>query len=420
MATERRLPQQRSDDPQGPLKGILVIDLARVLSGPYAAMMLGDLGARVIKIERPGVGDDTRLWGPPFVGPETARESTYFLSVNRNKESIALDLKREDDVDVLLELLQRADVLVENFRPGVLERLGLSHGRLRELNPRLIIVSITGFGSGGTQAHRSGYDQIVQGEAGIMSLTGAESGEPFKVGVPIADINAGMIGALGAIAALYERMATGEGQLVETSLLASSIATHSFQATKWLVGGVKPSRTGNRHPTVAPYGAYECADGLIQIAVGSESLWLKFAPLMNIEPDDPRFCTNSLRAENSALLDELVQDALKRDVVEVWLEKFSSIGIPAGLIKTLDEVYESPQVASEGLLLTVEHPSLGEIRLPGPPLHFDGTKRPHHGPPPTLGQHSEQIRDWLKQSRLPVTSDDARENGAESEDHDFK
>ena len=271
---------RRSDNPP-PLADLVVVDLSRVVTGPYAAMMLGDLGARVIKVERPE-GDDTREWGPPFVGPEGHREATYFLSANRNKESIVLDLKDPDDHAVLERLVQRADVVVENFRPGVLERLGLGYDRLRELNPRLVVLSITGFGHDGPEAGRAGYDQILQGEAGLMSFTGPP-GEPSKVGVPIADLLAGMFGAYGVVAALRERDRSGEGQVVRTSLLAGVVAIHSFQGTRYLIAGEVPEPEGNRHPSIAPYATYDCSDGMIQIAVGNDSMWRRFAALLELE-----------------------------------------------------------------------------------------------------------------------------------------
>jgi crotonobetainyl-CoA:carnitine CoA-transferase CaiB-like acyl-CoA transferase len=377
-----------------PLDDLLVIDLSRVVTGPFAAMMLGDLGARVIKVERPE-GDDTRQWGPPFVGPEGRRESTYFLSVNRNKESIVLDLKDRDDAAVLERLIERADVLVENFRPGVLERLDLGHERMLQLNPRLVVLSITGFGHDGPEAERPGYDQIVQGEAGLMGFTGPP-GEPTKVGVPIADLLAGMFGAYGALAALRERDDGRGGQVVRTSLLAGVVATHSYQGGRYLIGGEVPEPGGNRHPSIAPYRTYECRDGVIQVAVGNEPIWRRFAALLEIDPDDPRFATNRARLENSDALDPLISERLETDTAARWLERLGEHGIPAGEVKSLDQVYASPQVRSQGLIAETEHPTLGMIRTPGPPLRFDRSGSREHAAPPTLGEHSEAIRAWLE------------------------
>ena len=265
----------------GPLSDILVIDLTRALAGPHAAMMLGDLGARVIKVESP-TGDDTRSWGPPFVGPEDARESTYFLSTNRNKESLTLDLKSPDDQEVLAQLVKRADVLMENFRVGVLDRLGFPVSRLQELNPGLVVLSITGFGHDGPEAARSGYDQIAQGEGGLMSITGTEV--PTKVGVPIADLLAGMNGAYGVVAALHERTRTGVGRVVRTSLLAGVIGVHAFQGTRWTVAGQVPGLAGDHHPSIAPYGMFATGSAPIQIACGSEGLWRAFAAEFGLDP----------------------------------------------------------------------------------------------------------------------------------------
>jgi crotonobetainyl-CoA:carnitine CoA-transferase CaiB-like acyl-CoA transferase len=376
-----------------PLADLLVLDLSRVVTGPYAAMMLGDLGARVIKVERPE-GDDTRHWGPPFVGPEGRRESTYFLSVNRNKESIVLDLKRADDVGVVERLVERADVVVENFRPGVLARLGLGHERLLELNRGLVVLSITGFGHDGPEAQRPGYDQILQGEAGLMGFTGPP-GEPTKVGVPIADLLAGMFGAYGVLAALRERDRGGAGQVVRTSLLAGVVATHSYQGGRYLIGGEVPEPGGNRHPSIAPYRTYRCSDGVIQVAVGNEAIWRRFATLLELDPDDPRFATNSARMEHSDALDPLIAARLSSDTATSWLERFREHGIPAGEVRSLDKVYASPQVRSQGLIVETDHPTLGSIRTPGPPLRFDRSGAPDHVAPPTLGEHSDAIRAWL-------------------------
>jgi formyl-CoA transferase len=385
-----------SDDArQGPLSDLLVLDLSRVLTGPYAAMMLGDQGARVIKVERPDVGDDTREWGPPFVGEGDARESTYFLSTNRNKESLVLDLKDDADKDILAKLVERADVLIENFRGGVLDKLGFSVERLHELNPRLIVLSITGFGPDGPEASRAGYDQILQGEGGLMSFTGPGPGEPTKVGVPIADILAGMFGAFGVVTALHERERTGKGKVVRTSLLAAIVAIHAYQGTRWLVAGEVPEPSGNRHPTVSPYGAFPVADGVVQIAVGNDAIWGRFAPLIDADVEDPRFATNGKRVENYEPLAELIRMAFAQKPLAHWLEAFAASGIPAGEVKPLDRVYDSEQVQSQGLIVETDHATLGTIKLPGSPLRYDGGQRTAHDPPPTLGQHTDAIREWL-------------------------
>lgn len=383
-------------EPMGPLAGVVVLDLSRVLTGPYAAMMLGDLGARVIKVERPDGGDDTRTWGPPFAGPPDSQESTYFLSANRNKESIALDFKAADDRAVLDRLIARADVLVENFRPGVLDRLGLGHERLLDMNPRLVVLSITGFGHDGPESGRAGYDQIVQGEAGLMSFTGPDAGSPTKVGVPIADILAGLFGAYGVAAALHERNSTGKGRIVRTSLLAGIVGVHTFQGTRWLVAGEVPAPGGNRHPTVAPYGAFKCKGGFVQIAIGNEKMWRRFAPLIGVAADDERFSSNGNRVTNYDELERIIGQTLAGKDLEHWLTEFSAHNIAAGAIKSLDAVYSGEQVEAQKLIIETEHSVLGPIRLPGSPLDFGAGNRARHLAPPLLGEHSDAILRWLE------------------------
>jgi crotonobetainyl-CoA:carnitine CoA-transferase CaiB-like acyl-CoA transferase len=379
------------------LSDLVVIDLTRALAGPHAGMMLGDLGARVIKVESPGTGDDSRGWGPPFVGPEDAPESTYFMSCNRNKESVTADLKSEDGKDLLTRLVARADVLMENFRPGVLDRLGFSVTRLHEINPRLIILSITGFGHDGPEGGRAGYDQIAQGEAGLMSLTGPSPDEPTKVGVPIGDLLAGMYGAYGILAALHERHATGRGRVVRTSLLAAVVGVHAFQGTRWTVAGEVPRGMGNHHPAIAPYGLFHTADVPIQIACGSDNQWLVLAGLLDL--DEPRFARNRDRVAHRADLITAIEQVLTGDDAENWLARLGEIGIPAGKVRTLDDTYAWEQTLSQGLLVEVDHPSVGPVSLPGPPLRFDDNTyagaREQHLPPPRLGEHNESVRAWL-------------------------
>jgi formyl-CoA transferase len=379
------------------LSDLLVIDLTRALAGPHAAMMLGDQGARVIKVETPGKGDDSRGWGPPFVGPPEQPESTYFLSCNRNKESVTADLKSPAGRNLLTRLVGRADVLMENFRPGVLDRLGFSVERLHEINPGLVILSITGFGHDGPEAGRAGYDQIAQGEAGLMSLTGPSADEPTRVGVPVGDLLAGMYGAFGILAALHERHHTGRGRVVRTSLLAAVVGVHAFQGTRWTVAGEVPHGSGNHHPSIVPYGLFHTADGPIQIACGSESLWSSLAEMLGI--DDDRFRSNRLRVENRVALTEVIEQALSGDSAATWLARLGKAGIPAGKVRTLDEVYTWDQTISQGLVVDVDHTSLGPVSLPGPPLRYDDNAyagaREQHLPPPRLGEHNESVLAWL-------------------------
>jgi crotonobetainyl-CoA:carnitine CoA-transferase CaiB-like acyl-CoA transferase len=390
----------------GPLAGTLVVDLSRALAGPHAAMMLGDLGARVIKVETPGVGDDSRQWGPPFVGEGSARESTYFFSCNRNKESLQLDLKSADGVRTLERLIRRADVLVENFRTGVLDRLGFGVPRLHQLNRGLVVLSITGFGHDGPDAERPGYDQIAQGEAGLMSLTGPDAGNPTRVGVPIGDLMAGMYGAFGVAAALAERGRTGHGTVVRTSLLAAIVGVHAFQGTRHTVAGEVPVPIGNHHPSIAPYGAFACADGLLQVAVGNEDQWRRFADVLGLGPDDERFARNERRLVNHEQLVKTIEQALAAHPRAHWLAAFAGAGIPAGAIRGLDEVYAWEQTRSQGLVIELEHPTAGTIELPGPPLRLENLAgrpvgRTEHQPPPTLGQHDDDVRRWLDQTEEP-------------------
>ena len=387
----------------GPLSGLLVVDLSRALAGPHATMMLGDLGARVIKVEAPGAGDDTRGWGPPFVTPggeDARRESTYFLSANRNKESVALDLKADGDRELLLDLVRRADVLVENFRTGVLDRLGLGFERLHQENPRLVILSITGFGHDGPEGGRAGYDQIAQGEAGLMSLTGAGPEDPQKVGVPIADLLAGMYGAYGVLAALMERERTGEGTVLRTSLLAATVGVHAFQGTRWTVAGEVGRAQGNHHASIAPYGLFHCADGSVQIAVGSEALWRRLCAGFDLDPATPGLEHNHARVANREQTIAFVEKAFASWPAADLLARLAEIGVPAGKVRSLDEVYAWDQVESQGLRITVDHDTLGELTLPGPPLRFFDTAgaevtRTQHEAPPTLDAHGAAVREWL-------------------------
>jgi crotonobetainyl-CoA:carnitine CoA-transferase CaiB-like acyl-CoA transferase len=395
-------------NPRGPLADLLVVDLSRALAGPQATMMLGDLGARVIKIENPKGGDDTRGWGPPFVHPVgdddgSRTESTYFLSANRNKQSVVLDLKDDRDRAVLLDLVRRADVLVENFRTGVLERLGLGIASLQQSNPRLVVLSITGFGHDGPEGGRPGYDQIAQGEAGLMSLTGSGPDDPQKVGVPISDLLAGMYGAYGVLAALHERERTGVGTVVRTSLLAATVGVHSFQGTRWTVAAEVGKAQGNHHASIAPYGLFRCADGAVQIAVGSEALWQRFCAGFDVDPDTEGLATNPERVAARDRVIELVEAAFADRQAEPLLAELAELGIPAGKLRPVDEVYAWEQARSQRLLIDVQHDSLGSLTLPGPPLRFftasgDEVTRTEHAAPPVLGADGDAVRGWLDEA----------------------
>jgi crotonobetainyl-CoA:carnitine CoA-transferase CaiB-like acyl-CoA transferase len=388
---------QACDAGGGPLSGITVIDLSRALAGPHAAMMLGDLGARVIKVETPRTGDESRTWGTQ-VGPEGAEESVYFLACNRNKESVTANLKSAEGKALLWTLAGRADVIVENFRPGVMDRLGFSNEQLHLLNPRLVILSISGFGHDGPQAGRAGYDQIAQGEAGLMSLTGPDAEHPLRVGVPIADVLAGMNGAYGVLAALMARECSGKGDVVRTSLLSSVVAVHAFHGTAWTVAGEIGHGTGNKHAVIAPYGMFHCKNGAIQVAVASERLWQSFCEVLGLEAATPEFATNNLRFAHAVELTRTIEDALARGTPAEWLARLDSAGIPCGQVRTLDQVYCDEQTRSQGLVLSLKHQTLGAIEIPGPAVRFEEHARDEHVPPPTLGAHNESVRSWLRHS----------------------
>ena len=389
----------------GPLAGLVVVDLTRALAGPHATMMFGDLGARVIKVEAPSGGDDSRGWGPPFATPQDGGEpqSTYFLSTNRDKESIVLDLKSAEGLATLTDLLGRADVVCENFRSGVMTRLGLSDERLLEINPRLVVLSISGFGHDGPEGGRAGYDQIAQGEAGFMSLTGSGPDDPQKSGVPVGDLIAGMWGAYGVLAALLERERTGRGQVVRTSLLAGLVGVHAYQGTRWTIAGEVPRAQGNHHASISPYGLFHCRDGAVQLACGSEGLWRRLCAEFALDPDAEGVATNAERVVHRADVIALLESTFADFDGDELLARLDAAGVPSGRVRTLDEVYGWEQTRSQGLVLEVAHPTLGPITLPGSPLRFFAasengvveTSRIEHVPPPLLDEHASAVREWL-------------------------
>jgi crotonobetainyl-CoA:carnitine CoA-transferase CaiB-like acyl-CoA transferase len=388
---------------KGPLSDLLVIDLSRAVAGPHAAMMLGDLGARVIKIERPGEGDETRSWGPPFVdGFDGQPVSTYFLTANRNKASITLDLKDSGDMEQLRQLLAKADVLIENFRPAVMARLGLTNQALLALNPRLVVLSISGFGHDGPESGRPGYDQIAQGEAGLMSVTGSRRDDPQRVGVPIADLLAAGYGAYGVLAALHERSRTGRGQIVRTSLLAAVVASHGYQGTAWTVAGLRGEARGNHHPSIAPYGLFRCGEGVIQIACGNDAQWQRLSSSFELDVD-AGLATNPQRVARRGDVIEILEDAFSELTAAEVLARLEAASVPAGLVRSIDEVYAWEQTESQRLIIDVQHDSLGPIQLPGPALRFfeiSGEKEvettpQHHRAPPLLGADDANLETWL-------------------------
>jgi len=369
-----------------PLDGITVLDLTRVLSGPYCTMMLADMGARVIKIEQPGKGDDTRAWGPPFLEGESA----YFLSINRNKESVTLDFKQPAGRRILDRLLASADVLVENFRPGTLPKLGLDYATLAPKYPRLVYCSISGFGHTGPRHREAGYDAVMQGEGGLMSITGAADGPPFRLGVAIADVVSGMFAAQGVTAALLARERTGRGQEVDIAMLDSVVALLSYQAGIYFATGAAPQRMGNRHPTIVPYETFAASDGDFVIAVGNDDQWRRFCEVTGFEQHE-RFATNRLRVVNYGELRPLLGAALKAQTRADWIEKLKGAGVPCGSVRDLHEVFTDPQIAAREMIAELNHPKAGPLKLVGTPLKFSDTPGELRTPPPTLGEHTEPI-----------------------------
>ena len=374
-----------------PLAGVKVVDLTRVMTGPYATMMLGDLGADVVKIERPGKGDDTRGWGPPFVDGE----ASYFLSINRNKRSIALDLKSDAGQEVLSRLIADADVLIENFSPGTMDRLGFGHEDVLARHPSLIYASISGFGQTGPGKDRTAYDLIVQGMSGMMSITGHPGGLPTKLGVPIADIAGGMFAAYAIAAALFARERDPErrGQYIDTSMLGGQVALLTYQAGILFTTGKVPEMLGNAHPIVAPYDTYATADGYVNIAVGNDAIWQRFCAAMELGEvaTDERFLTNAGRITNLDACNAIVNDALGRYPTEEVVRRLDAAAVPCGPINDVEQVFADEQVRHQELVRQVPHSSLGEVTVTGFPYHFSGTPLQNRYGPPLLGEHSREI-----------------------------
>jgi len=372
-----------------PLAGITVVDLTRVLAGPYCTMLLGDMGADVIKIERPDGGDDTRGFGPPYLNGESA----MFLAINRNKQSLTLNLKHDEAKQILAKLIAGADVLVENFRPGTMANLGFDYAATRQLNPRLIYCSISGFGQTGPYASRGGYDTIAQAMSGIMSATGHPDMPPAKAGVPIADIGTGMFAAFGIVCAYIARQRTGEGQLVDTSLLETSIALSLVESATFLAGGELPVPLGSTHRRNAPHGAFRVKDGYIAITADSAHFWQRFCQIMDLETllDDPRFKTNADRVANKQLLQEIIETVTATQVGSYWLEKLDNAEIPCGPVNSYAEVFNDPHVRARQMLMEVEHPVAGKVQMTGLNVKLSHTPGALRRPAPTLGQHTHQV-----------------------------
>jgi crotonobetainyl-CoA:carnitine CoA-transferase CaiB-like acyl-CoA transferase len=375
-----------------PLDGITVLDLTRVLSGPYCTMLLADMGARVIKIEQPRKGDDTRAWGPPFLEGESA----YFLSINRNKESLTLDFKHPDGRAIVERLLERADVVVENFRPGTLAKIGLDYPSLSARLPRLVYCSVSGFGQTGPRRREAGYDAVMQGEGGLMSITGSPDGPPYRLGVAIADIVSGMFAAYGTVLALYARERTGRGQEVDVAMLDAVAALLTYQAGNFFASGLAPARLGNRHPSIVPYETFAAADGDFVLAVGNDEQWKKFCAVAGL-PDDSEFATNRQRVTGYDALRPLVAERLKTESRRYWIEQLSRAGVPCGSVRNLQELFDDAQIAAREMVARVAHPTIGELRTLGVNVKLSATPGAVRMAPPTLGQDTDRVlRDDLR------------------------
>ena len=349
-------------------------------------MLLADMGARVIKLEQPGKGDDTRAWGPPFLEGESA----YFLSINRNKESVTLDFKQPEGRAVLDRLIAKSDVLVENFRPGTLARLGLDYQTLAAKHPRLIYCSISGFGHTGPRSKEPGYDAIMQAEGGLMSITGAADGAPYRLGVAIVDIVSGMFAAYGVAMALFARERTGRGQEVDLAMLDATVALLTYQAGNFFASGKVPARLGNRHPSIVPYETFAASDGEFVLAVGNDEQWRRFCAIAEL-PEDERFATNRQRVTGYDQLRPFVADRLRTKPRQHWIDKLTAAGVPCGSVRNFQELFDDPQLAAREMLARVEHATIGQLKTLGVPIKLSDTPGAVRTPPPTLGQHTEAV-----------------------------
>ena len=383
-----------SEANNGALDGIRVLDLTRVLAGPYCTMFLGDLGAEVVKVEQPGVGDDTRGWGPPFAGGESA----YFLCTNRNKKSLTVNLKSADGIALIKQLAGQADVLIENFRPGAMDRLGLGEKELRAGNSRLVYASLSGFGADGPMADIPGYDLIVQAWGGLMSITGTNESGPLKVGVAIIDLVAGLMLGKAIVAALYAREKIGVGQKIDTSLLEAEVATLINAGSNYLIGGKVPGRWGNAHPTIVPYQSFQTADSFLVLGAASESIWKRLCPALKRAElaDDPRFAKNADRVANRQELIAILSAIFMTQTTEHWVTALNQANVPCAPVQTIDQVFAAPQVLHRNMLVEVDHPTVGKIRMAGIPVKFSATPASVRLPPPLLGEHNDDVlSSWL-------------------------
>lgn len=366
-----------------------MLDLTHVMSGPYCTLMLADMGARVVKIEHPARGDDTRAWGPPFV----TGESVYFLSVNRNKESLTLDFKQPEGRRILEALLERADVLVENFRPGTLARVGLDYPAVATRHPRLIYASISGYGQTGPLRELAGYDAVAQAEGGLMSITGDPAGPPFRLGLPVVDLVSGLFAAQGILLALLARAASGRGQHVDIAMHDAVAGLLTYQAAGYLATGTNPPRMGNAHESIVPYGTFDVRDGLLMLAVGNDDQFRRFCGVAGLTAlaGDPRFATNPQRVAHRDVLLPLLAPVLAIRTRDEWVRVLRDAGVPCGAVRTIGEMMADAQLAARGMITTVSHPTAGELRLVGNPVTLSGAPGQADRPAPALGEHTEAI-----------------------------
>ncbi len=372
----------------GLLEGIRVLDVSRVLTGPYCSLMLADLGAEVTKIEIPGRGDDTRAWGPPFL----AGESAYFLSINRNKKSVTLNLKAPEGRKILLELAARSDVLLENFAPGVADRLGIGYEPMRSANPRIVYCSISGFGQDGPYRDHPAYDLILQGLGGLQGITGEPGAPPVRIGVAVADIAGGMFAAYAIVAALLHRERTGDGEYLDVSLLDSQLAWLTYMAANYFATGQDPQRAGSHHPTIVPYQTFVTKDGFLNVSVGNDEIFRRFCEALG-RPElarDARFAANPGRVENRAQLEPLLESIFRTRTTSEWQWALDEHAVPAGPVYRISEITRNPQVRSRGMVLELPHPKAGTIRQFGPPFRSRHERAPHT-PPPLLGEHTDDV-----------------------------
>jgi formyl-CoA transferase len=377
------------DDAAGPLRGIRVLDLSRVLAGPFCTMVLGDLGADIIKVERPGSGDDTRAWGPPWAGGESA----YYLSVNRNKRSITLDIKTPEAQQIIRELADQSDIVVENFKHGTLEKLGIGYEQLSERNPRLVWATISGYGPDGPMADKPGYDFVAQGEAGIMAITGEPEGDPMKVGVAIVDVTTGLYASVAILAALRERDESGFGQRLDANLFSSAVAWLVNVGSNHLISGNPAKRYGNAHANIVPYQVFRARDQHITVAVGNDPQFRSLCRIVGLTDHgtDPRFSTNPARVENRDILVADLQTAIETRDASHWLPQLEAAGIPSGLINTIEQVFEHPQVLARNMVVEAPHPTAGTVKMAGIPFELSRTPASVRSAPPLLGEHTEDV-----------------------------